>query len=943
MISHAPKRVQRCNFHTLLGECAGWIRLKQFGLLVCLTLLFASLTQSGCAGLTNSKGSASADPAPSIITQPASQTVTAGQTATFSVSASGTAPLSYQWKKNGTAISGATSSSYTTPAETTSDSGAQFIVVVSNSAGSETSSGAILTVNAAPPSITTQPTSQTITAGQTATFSVVASGTAPLSYQWQKNGTAITGATSSSYTTPAETTSDSGAQFTVVVSNSAGGATSGAAILTVNAAPALAQTNPLTSGFQPSIDTNCSDSQYAGNIWMTDSMQKVRQDGASPATNACYITIYGTQNEFVDFQVHFHDTGSGTANLNVIPGNFVQSSPASFTISAASTNVITYREAYINVANKTSTAATFYNSTGNYPDILIPAVDPYHSQTTNAWPFTVAAGNNQSAWIDLHIPTNAPSGYYLGSVVVKSGGTTLATMPVILAVWQWPLAGYMPSTATLKSTTGMGFADACLQFFGGYSSCASYPGAGSPDQGVTFSIIDQAMLALDHRYSSSSPIYTSSGSGCTLVGNTDLTTSFGALYSGTASTILSGAKEWVADYGSSNCGVLNNTFAQDWSTVFHTNGWSNILAYYGSVGDEPSDGSWTTIISNASVLHGVSPEIPAMASTNISNATTNSALNAIDIMVPIINDMDVQGGTLQRSSYNSWLAGNCCGAGSPTRQLWSYQSCESSGTCGNGTTGGSQATWPNYDVDGVPAANRVMEWLTFLHAQNGELYYLFTYDWENQSVFPLTASWASGTVTITFSAATIPANIVGGQVQANSITPSGYNGTFTVTAATSNSVSYALASNPGPYSSGGIVYYQNDPWNNTYYFGGNGDGSLIYPSTGNNAGVFTNHVTQSGGGALTNPIFLPSIRLKHIRDGMQDYEYLNVLTNNGQSSLVQTQIASWITNSYTFETSGSGLQAARQALGTAMHQITYPGGENADGPSQPTILSVTVN
>src|SRR6202035_868378 len=136
-----------------------------------------------------------------------SQNITAGQTATFSVTASGTAPLSYQWRKNGTAISGAAAASYTTPAETTSDSGAQFTVVVTNSAGNVTSNAAILTVNPAPvaPSITTQPVSQSITAGQTATFSVTASGTAPLSYQWQKNGIVVSGAISSSYTTPAET------------------------------------------------------------------------------------------------------------------------------------------------------------------------------------------------------------------------------------------------------------------------------------------------------------------------------------------------------------------------------------------------------------------------------------------------------------------------------------------------------------------------------------------------------------------------------------------------------------------------------------------------------------------------------------------------------------------------------------------------------------------
>src|SRR6266576_836057 len=180
--------------------------------------------------------------APSITAQPGNQTVTAGQTATFSVSATGTAPLSYQWKKNGANITGATSSSYTTPATMTADSGSTFSVVVTNSAGSATSNNATLTVNAAAvaPSITSQPANQTVTAGQTATFMVSATGTAPLGYQWRKNGTNITGATSSSYSTPATTTTDSGSSFSVVISNSAGSVSSNNATLTVNQAAAVA-------------------------------------------------------------------------------------------------------------------------------------------------------------------------------------------------------------------------------------------------------------------------------------------------------------------------------------------------------------------------------------------------------------------------------------------------------------------------------------------------------------------------------------------------------------------------------------------------------------------------------------------------------------------------------------------------------------------------------
>ena len=204
--------------------------------LILVVALLATVC-AGCAGLVSGPVHP-ATVAPSITTQPASQTVTLGQTASFSVVATGTAPLSYQWKKNSVVISGATSSIYTTPTTVASDNGTQFIVVVSNSAGSVTGNAA-LTVNpvAVAPSISTQPASQTVTVGQTASFSVSASGTGPLNYQWMRNTVVIGGATSSAYTTAATTSSDNGVQFSVVVSNSAGSTTSSAATLTVSAAP----------------------------------------------------------------------------------------------------------------------------------------------------------------------------------------------------------------------------------------------------------------------------------------------------------------------------------------------------------------------------------------------------------------------------------------------------------------------------------------------------------------------------------------------------------------------------------------------------------------------------------------------------------------------------------------------------------------------------------
>jgi sugar lactone lactonase YvrE len=202
------------------------------------TMMTALILLSACGGGGSGSDSPSSQvTAPVITTQPQSTTVTAGKAATFTVAASGTAPLSYQWQRGGAAISGATSASYSTAATTAQDNGATFTVVVGNAGGSATSSAATLTVNS-PPSITTQPSSTIASAGQNATLSVVATGTAPLTYQWKRNGQVISGATNATLTLSPATAEDHGAQFTVDITNSVGTVTSNAASVTI--APPIA-------------------------------------------------------------------------------------------------------------------------------------------------------------------------------------------------------------------------------------------------------------------------------------------------------------------------------------------------------------------------------------------------------------------------------------------------------------------------------------------------------------------------------------------------------------------------------------------------------------------------------------------------------------------------------------------------------------------------------
>ncbi|MCX8510215.1 MAG: immunoglobulin domain-containing protein, partial [Chthoniobacteraceae bacterium] len=200
-----------------------------------LTLLNGGtfISSSGTAKITFSGGTLSVAPSSLVITsQPQSQTVIAGSSAVFSISASGTGPLSYQWKKDGTTIlTGGTSSTYTIPAATATNAGS-YSVVVTNSSGGVSSGSATLTVNT-PVSITSQPASVTVTNGSSASFSVTATGTAPFTYQWKKDGSSITGGTSSTYSIPAATATNAGT-YSVVVTNLLGSVSSASATLSVN-------------------------------------------------------------------------------------------------------------------------------------------------------------------------------------------------------------------------------------------------------------------------------------------------------------------------------------------------------------------------------------------------------------------------------------------------------------------------------------------------------------------------------------------------------------------------------------------------------------------------------------------------------------------------------------------------------------------------------------
>ena len=176
--------------------------------------------------------------APAITTQPSNQVAAAGDSVMFSVTATGTAPLIYQWRFQGTNLAGATAGTLQLTNVQSSNAGS-YAVTITNVVGSVTSATANLTIASSPVIRTIQPTSQSVPAGSAATFTVSAAGTAPLAYQWQFNGTPIANATNSSYILAKAQTTNSGS-YTVVVTNVSGSTNSAPVTLIVYSLPHLA-------------------------------------------------------------------------------------------------------------------------------------------------------------------------------------------------------------------------------------------------------------------------------------------------------------------------------------------------------------------------------------------------------------------------------------------------------------------------------------------------------------------------------------------------------------------------------------------------------------------------------------------------------------------------------------------------------------------------------
>jgi len=325
--------------------------------------------------------------APTITTQPSNQTVTAGQTATFTVVAAGTAPLSYQWQKNTVNIAGAIASSYTTPATATTDSGSTFAVVVSNTAGKMTSTGATLTVNPATvaPSITSlNPTSGLV--GSPVTISGANFGATQGTSTVKFNGTAATAtswsASSIGVTVPAGATTGN-----VVVT--VGGAASNGVSFTVTApAPSITSLNP-ASGLAGSPVTIS-----GANFGTTQGTSTVQFNGTAATPTSWSATSIGVT----------VPAGATTGNVVVTVGG-AASNGVTFAVTAAGPNITSLNPTSGLVGSAVTISGANFGAT--------------QGTSTVKFNGTAAAA---TSWSTTSIGVTVPAGATTGNVVVTVGG-----------------------------------------------------------------------------------------------------------------------------------------------------------------------------------------------------------------------------------------------------------------------------------------------------------------------------------------------------------------------------------------------------------------------------------------------------------------------------------------------------------------------------------------
>src|ERR1700722_7154503 len=443
-------------------------------------VLSGGLILAGCAGFASTSGNTKdngASAAPSITTQPVSADVTVGQTATFFVATTGTAPFSYQWQKNNTAISGGTSSTYTTPPATTSDNRAQYRVVVSNSAGSATSNAATLNVSAsAGVAIVVSPSSTTVAAGATQQFAATVTGNSNTAVSWSITGGAgCSGAACGTisagglYTAPASVLAP--ATLSVTVTSLGDPTKSASASVTLVAATAVLLSISPTSASVPAASTDSFTATVAGTS-NTAGAWSLNGAGCSGSTcgtlaSSSLAAVYtapslapSPASVKVVATSMADPSKTASATVTIMPVVFVTVTPASTSVVAGATQQLN-----ASVVGNSNTAVTWtvqgagcngaacgtVNGPGLYtappavpsPDMVtVTATSSADPSKTGSATLSIFSASSAGTAYGLNIPTGHPRLFWNAGRVTTARGWVASTIYAGLTTSPRPLDDY---------------------------------------------------------------------------------------------------------------------------------------------------------------------------------------------------------------------------------------------------------------------------------------------------------------------------------------------------------------------------------------------------------------------------------------------------------------------------------------------------------------------
>jgi hypothetical protein len=409
--------------------------------------------------------------------------------------------------------------------------------------------------------------------------------------------------------------------------------------------------------------------------------------------------------------------------------------------------------------------------------------------------------------VDVLVPQGQAAGDYAGRLRVTADGGFSRTVPVDLHVYGFGI----PSTSTLQSAFGIDW-QVCTAHYG--NDCIS-----NEERGWALKSL-YVRAGLEDRITLSYAEYQPP-----VPGDESAWFRQYALPLIQGTTPENDAGSWLPmqlqGARMTSVQVDGGSYLDDWRREAKAGGFASRSFLYAC--DEPNTdaGAWSYCKQQARSAGQGWPGLAVLITSTIQNANRFDAAALIDILVPIVNEMDDKAGFgspyegNQRPKYNPFLAA----AGN---RLWLYTSCESHGCSGDPGTNPYWAGWPSYVVDQPASEQRAMGFVAYEYGASGELYFATDYD-------------------------------------------------------------------------------LNTAWTDQYSFGGNGDGTLFYPGT-----------PKRIGGQHDIPI--DSIRLKRIRDGREDYEYLNILRQRGQGADAMKVARALFPTLYRTDVSPSRFESARSQL-----------------------------